>query len=104
MQHLVATARNLSITVHEKDGKTITPKSELNAEPLIEMVLTTYERQMEFVDGTMVNIKKTQSHRIGLNINTAQALATQLEEWIKEAQTLETKLSESDLSCDSKTE
>jgi hypothetical protein len=104
MQHLIATARNLSIAVHEKDGKTVTPECELHAEPLIEMVLTTYERQMEFVDGTMINIKKTQSHRIGLNINSAQALATQLEEWIKEAQALETKLEESDLTCDSKTE
>lgn len=104
MEHLVATARNLSITVHEKNGENITTECELNAEPLIEMILTTYERQMEFVDGTMVNIKKTKSHRIGLNINSAIALGTQLAEWVKEAQALETKLEEGTLQCDSKTE
>ena len=68
---------------------------------MIEMVLTTYHKQMEFIDNNLINVKKTQSHRIILDINAAEALATEIQEWIKEAKTLETKLIESELTCES---
>ena len=85
MNYLIATARDR-----------ITPESEL----MIEMVLTTYHKQMEFIDN-LINVKKTNSHRIILNINSAQALATELQEWVKETQALKTKLQETKLTCES---
>lgn len=101
MNHLVATARNLLIGTHEKNHGRVTPESELTTEPIIEMILTTYHKQMEFIDNNLINVKKTQSHRITLNINSAQALATELQEWVKETQALKTKLQETKLTCES---
>ena len=101
MNYLVATARNLLLGTHDKKQGRVTSESELVTQPMIEMVLTTYHKQMEFIDNNLINVKKTQSHRIILDINAAEALATEIQEWIKEAKTLETKIQESELTCES---
>lgn len=102
MQYLVCTARNIliGITTDTKDG-TLTPEAQIKTNPMIEMILTTYHKQMEFIDNNLINVKKTNSHRIILDINAAQTLATELQNWTTEAQNLQTKLNESELTCES---
>ncbi len=101
MEYLVCTARNLKLSVLNPQDEPIADQNELQVSPLIEMILTTYEKKMEFVDSNLINIKKTNSHRIGLNINAAEALVTHLGEWIKEAKTLQTRLNDGTLTCES---
>ena len=100
MNTLLATARNINITSRDSKRGPITPKSEIITEPIIEMILTTYHKESELIDGNLIHIKKTKTHRINLDINAATSLATQLQEWATEAQTLKTKLQESNLQCE----
>jgi len=103
MEYLICTARNLSLIAQNTQNTAITEDCELLIEPQIEMILTTYEKQMELIDGNLINIKKIKGHRIGLSINAAQALVTQLQEWITEAEQLEQRLEQCKLKTDSKT-
>jgi hypothetical protein len=100
MDHLLTTARNITITTHDSKGEQITQKSEIITEPMIEMVLTTYHKEMELIEGNLLPIKKLKTHRITLHINAALTLATHLQEWATEAQTIKNKLQESNLQCE----
>ena len=100
MDYLLTTARNITITTHDSKGEQITPKSQIITEPMIEMVLTTYHKEMELIEGSIIPTKKLKTHRIALHINAALSLATHLQEWATEAQTIKTKLQESNLQCE----
>lgn len=99
MQYLISTARNLSVVLNEQNNGRILEGSELNASVLIELILSSYGRQVEFVDGNLVSIKKTQSTRLGLSINAAESLVTHLQESIQEAKIIESRLKEGTMQC-----
>ncbi len=87
------------VTTSDKNGDNITEQSEITTEPLVEMVLTTYEKQMSLVDGNLISIKELKTRRIGLSINAMESLATQLKEWIEETKEIQTRLETGTLQC-----
>jgi len=94
MQYLLSTARNHTITVRAEPNQEITETSKITSEPCIEMVLVTYETKHELVSGTLIPIKTTQTTRIGLTINSAKELATEIQEWAIEAEIIKQKIGE----------
>lgn len=78
MQALICTARNISHIVRD-DGEA------KKLESCIEAVLTTYEKEMDFVGGGIVNTERTKTTRFAMTPEGARNFAESLNRWADEA-------------------